>query len=105
MDQNQINNGIIKFVENVIRDYKPKKIILFGSYARGDYHANSDIDIAIIVDGYEESFIEGEANLYKMRRKYLSDIEPLLIDEKEDNSGFLDQILSYGKTLYEAPNN
>jgi hypothetical protein len=40
-----------------------------------------------------------------MRRKYLSDIEPLLIDEKEDNSGFLDQILSYGKTLYEAPNN
>ena len=27
------------------------KIILYGSYARGDYEKNSDIDIVAIVDG------------------------------------------------------
>lgn len=28
-----------------------KRILLYGSYARGDYNADSDIDIAAIVDG------------------------------------------------------
>ncbi len=27
-----------------------KKVILYGSYARGDYHEGSDIDIMILVD-------------------------------------------------------
>lgn len=102
MDQRKINEGINKFVERVINEYNPRKIILFGSYARGDYHENSDIDIAVVVDGYSDSFIDGEVNLYKIRRKILSDIEPILIDENEDKSGFLEHILSYGKTVYDA---
>jgi len=100
MDQRRIEEGLRKFVEDVVRDYKPKKIVLFGSYARGNSHENSDIDIAVIVDGYAESFLDGEANLYKIRRKFLTEIEPILIDENEDRSGFLEHILSYGKTLY-----
>lgn len=102
MDQRKINEGINKFVERVIAEYSPRKIILFGSYARGDYHENSDIDIAVVVGGYSDSFIDGEVNLYKIRRKILSDIEPILIDENEDKSGFLEHILSYGKTVYDA---
>ena len=27
-----------------------QKIILFGSYARGDYHAESDVDLMILLD-------------------------------------------------------
>ncbi len=27
-----------------------KKIILYGSYARGDYNKNSDIDIMLLID-------------------------------------------------------
>lgn len=27
-----------------------QKIILFGSYARGDYHADSDVDLMILLD-------------------------------------------------------
>ena len=47
-------------IKNVLDDYssetkkifgkKLKKIILFGSYARGDYDLESDIDIMILVD-------------------------------------------------------
>ncbi len=102
MDQRKIDEGINKFVERVISEYKPQKIILFGSYARGDYHENSDIDIAVVVDGFSDSFIDGEVNLYRIRRKILSDIEPILIDENEDKSGFLEHILSYGKTIYDV---
>lgn len=41
-----------KYVEDVHKIYgeKLKTIILYGSYARGDFRADSDIDIMILVD-------------------------------------------------------
>ena len=33
-----------------IYDKKKKKVILYGSYARGDFNAESDIDIMILLD-------------------------------------------------------
>ena len=35
-----------------------KKVILYGSYARGDYDQNSDIDIMILTDFDEEELAE-----------------------------------------------
>ena len=37
------------FSKIVIEKYHPEKIILFGSYARGDFTEDSDIDVAVIV--------------------------------------------------------
>ena len=44
-----IDNIIQEFVEEVkkVMGKRVKKIILYGSYARGDYNDNSDIDIMI----------------------------------------------------------
>ncbi len=33
-----------------LRPLDPEKIVLFGSFARGDFHENSDIDLIIILD-------------------------------------------------------
>jgi predicted nucleotidyltransferase len=33
-----------------VTDNHIKKVILFGSYARGDFHDNSDIDVMVLVD-------------------------------------------------------
>lgn len=49
----QILNEILKkYVEDVHKIYgeKLKTIILYGSYARGDFSQDSDIDIMILVD-------------------------------------------------------
>jgi len=35
-------------IEKIVEVGRPKKIILFGSYVRGDLHANSDVDFLII---------------------------------------------------------
>lgn len=35
------------------------KIILYGSYVRGDYQKDSDIDIVAIVQGEREKFQQG----------------------------------------------
>ena len=49
---NKINNILEEFiigVKDILGD-KMKKIILYGSYARGDYKKDSDIDIMILTD-------------------------------------------------------
>jgi predicted nucleotidyltransferase len=40
-----------EIVNTIITTAKPDKIILFGSYARGDYGKDSDIDIMILKKG------------------------------------------------------
>jgi len=37
-------------VNRIAVNYKPEKIILFGSYARGNYNEDSDLDFILIKD-------------------------------------------------------
>ncbi len=57
---NNIRNIINEFVEEVrkILGNRVKKILLYGSYARGDYNKNSDIDIMILTDLNEKEIEE-----------------------------------------------
>ena len=43
---------------NKLLSSRIKKIILYGSYARGDFNENSDIDIMILTDLNDEEIIE-----------------------------------------------
>lgn len=54
-----INKIIDKFVKgtNKILGNRVKKIILYGSYARGDYNENSDIDIMILTDLTDDEIV------------------------------------------------
>lgn len=44
-------------INNILKN-RVKKIILYGSYARGDYRENSDLDIMILTDLSEEEIIK-----------------------------------------------
>lgn len=44
-----------------------KKVILYGSYARGDYDQNSDIDVMILTDFNDEELVE-----YRMKIRDLA---------------------------------
>jgi len=48
MDRIPFLDQIVKTIVSVVA---PDKVILFGSYARGDYRKNSDIDILILKSG------------------------------------------------------
>ena len=101
MDINQVYEKLNKFIETIIPEYNPEKIVLYGSYAKGTNHNESDIDVAIIVKEVEGSFLDKEARLYKIRRSFDYNIEPILLESKKDRSGFLEHILSYGEVLYD----
>ena len=50
-----------------------KEIILFGSYARGDYASGSDIDLLVLLDQMNDSCAEREGYLslvYELSLKY-----------------------------------
>ena len=100
MDIREIYEGINEFIDLVIPEYNPEQIILYGSYAKGTNHQDSDIDIAVVVNEVEGSFLEKESRLYKLRRNIDSNIEPILIEKNNDRSGFLEHILSYGTILF-----
>ena len=53
------------FVEKTIQQYGGhiKKIILYGSYARGDFRVDSDIDIMVLVDYPRESISDVDSGL------------------------------------------
>lgn len=44
------NNQITDIVNKIALNYKPDKIILFGSYAQGNYSDNSDLDFILVKD-------------------------------------------------------
>jgi len=44
------NNDISRVVEQLNIKFNPKKLILFGSHAKGNAGSNSDIDLCVITD-------------------------------------------------------
>ena len=47
MKDTGIRKEVIEEIKNLARKYQVKRVILFGSRARGDYKRTSDIDIAV----------------------------------------------------------
>ena len=61
-----ITQDIIEEVKRRLVDvYKPSKIYLFGSYAWGTPHEESDLDILIVIDESQERPIKRSFNGYK----------------------------------------
>lgn len=47
--ENQVTKEKIQeVVDKIVREYQPEKVILFGSYAWGKPHEDSDVDLFII---------------------------------------------------------
>ena len=102
MDKKQVKELVQKYSEIVISNMLVNKIVLFGSYARGDYRKDSDIDVAVIVpkESISSNILDDMVKLCKLRRDISTDIEPILLIDGEDSSGFIDSILEYGEIVY-----
>lgn len=48
-----------------------RKVIVYGSYARGDYNENSDIDVMVLTSLAEEDITEVEYKLYDIAFDFL----------------------------------
>ena len=102
MDKERARKLVEEYSKLVIQNMIVSKIILYGSYARGDYRKDSDIDVAVVVprSSISNDILEDMAKLFKLRRNISTDIEPVLLIDEEDASGFLQSILEYGDVVY-----
>jgi len=96
----EIMDIINRYVEVILAHYKVKAIILFGSYAKGTNHQDSDIDIAIITDDIKcNDVFDEQLKLKKLRRNIDYRLEPHLIevaDYENLETPFIEEVVNTG---------
>jgi predicted nucleotidyltransferase len=90
--------------DRIVQEISPQRIILFGSYAKGNPRPDSDVDLLVITDRPEGN----DASL-KLRRKveYSFPLDLLVCDSGrlahriKAGDFFLQEAVQFGKILYE----
>ncbi len=95
----------ISRIVEALRAYEPEKVILYGSFARGDYHAGSDLDL-IIVKETDRLFTDRIGDVLLLCRSRIP-VEPLVYRPSEitamleKGNDFLETAMKEGVVLYE----
>ena len=93
-----ILNSINEYIEEIKKHYNITAIILFGSYAKGTENENSDIDIAVISDDFDDIY-DCMAVLMGMTWDIDARIEPQPIKKKdyeEASDYFIKEVIDTG---------
>jgi predicted nucleotidyltransferase len=103
LDKKTVREIAVKYAEEVRKFLNPNAVILFGSYANGTPDENSDIDIAVIVSDFKGDWLGAAARLcgIKWDARFI-DIEPHLLDDAHDPSGFVEHVIKTGEVIYKA---
>lgn len=88
MDKREIIEKLKKYTILLNQHFHVDKVVLFGSYAKGTQHQDSDIDVAVIVNSFDGDYLSFIPLLWKIRREVDDRIEPKLFIRNDDSSGF-----------------
>lgn len=69
-----------------------KDLYLFGSYSKGNFTEQSDIDLAVVVSHRSDNYFEDTPLLWKLAREVNILIEPVLLTEGENTPLYQDVI-------------
>ena len=99
-------NKIQTFVEEVVRQFHPKRVVLFGSHAYGTPNEDSDVDLLVIMPHKDHSAIQAAEILKRVRAGFPVDLivrSPQTIRQRlRMDDSFITEILERGETLYES---
>jgi predicted nucleotidyltransferase len=99
--------AIRRFARQIAERFHPDKIILFGSYAYGQPHNESDVDLLVIMSANDVVSQEIRIGL-ALDRPFSHDIivrTPQQVERGlKQNNWFLREIIDKGKVLYDAGN-
>ena len=100
MDRTDALNIASKFIAAVKTNFDCKQVFLFGSYAKGTQSDESDIDIAVILNEFDNP-VDMQLELMSLRRKIDSRIEPHPFREKDFNlsNPVAYEILKFGQEI------
>ena len=94
----QVNSIVMEYASNLKNHINLHSLYLYGSYAKGNYNIDSDIDIAVIADGFTGDIVEDTYMLMKLRRKIDKRIEPhpFSVHEFTEDNPIVKEIISTG---------
>lgn len=92
MDKEQAINIARRYKSELSAVLPVKALYLFGSYSKGTFHSESDIDIAVVVESLKDNYFEDTPLLWKIRRKISNLIEPVLMIENPSDPLYSDVI-------------
>ncbi|MCX7858166.1 MAG: nucleotidyltransferase domain-containing protein [Deltaproteobacteria bacterium] len=99
-----------EMVRVIVKEINPRKIILFGSYARGNINPNSDVDLLIIDDnpfGPGRSRRKKMGALWRSLARFFIPIDILLYSSDEieqwrdSKNHVIAQAIKEGRVVYE----
>jgi predicted nucleotidyltransferase len=95
-------------IQALVKTFDPIKIYAFGSYARGTFDEESDLDIMVLVESYNDKKpIAAIYSGYESLKEIHMPVDLLVYDRKKhdelknDSTSFCYQIINKGKLLYE----
>ena len=86
----------------VAREFRPRKIILFGSYANGSATPDSDVDLLVILPCHRLAANQAVEIRGRVEAPFPLDLLVWEPDREQKDDSFTRSILSEGKVLYEA---
>lgn len=107
VSKKRFDEEISKIIEQLIRLYKPQKVILFGSLAEGQMHEGSDIDLFIIKNDVPELGVDRIRQLdglikYGLATDFIVYRPAELENRLKLGDPFVKNIIDKGKVMYEA---
>lgn len=90
MDKEQAIKLAQRYKAAVAERLPLKALYLYGSFSKGTYHDDSDIDIAVVVEHLNDDYFADTPLLWKLRRKISTLIEPVLLTEDNSNPLYSD---------------
>jgi len=98
--------AIDQVVEQIVEKFKPQKIILFGSYARGNPRPESDVDLLVVMNEkrrHKDITLEIHRHLNVMFGLDLVVYTPKRLRERvKMGDWFVKDVLKEGKVLYQV---
>lgn len=100
MDKGEAYKIATEYIHSISHKYNIKQALLFGSFAKGNYHEDSDIDIAIVIKNVSD-IIDTQIELMKLRRKIDLRIEPHPFKEEDFNisNPVVNEIIKHGVNI------
>jgi uncharacterized protein len=98
--------AIDQVVKQIVEKFKPQKIILFGSYARGNPRPESDVDMLVVMDtslrDVQQAIQICQQIEYRFGLDLIVHTPKYLAERMKMGDSFLHDVLKEGKTLYES---
>ena len=99
-----IQSEIQKVVDKIVQEFHPEKVILFGSYANGTPHLDSDVDLFVVKDTKNTRKTAQEIDGLIFPRPFPVDLivyTPAQLEKrKKMNDFFIKDIITKGRVLY-----